>query len=114
MLKFYQDALRGGELRYTIFGHIGDNHVHVNILPRDDDEGARAREFYTQFLKYAASVGGTLSAEHGVGKLKREYLRFFYTDDQLREMAALKKALDPNGILGRGNIFSEDLLPQIR
>jgi len=110
LFRLYKDTLRASGLRYTIFGHIGDNHVHVNILPRDDAEGARAREFYIQFLKYAASVGGTLSAEHGVGKLKREYLRFFYTDDQLREMAALKKSLDPNGILGRGNIFSEDLL----
>ena len=114
LFRLYKDTLRASGLRYTIFGHIGDNHVHVNILPRDDEEGARARELYVQFLKYAASVGGTLSAEHGVGKLKRDYLRFFYTDDQLREMATLKKALDPNGILGRGNIFSEDLLPQIR
>lgn len=110
LFRLYQDTLRASGLRYTIFGHIGDNHVHVNILPRDEAEGTRARELYVQFLKYAASVGGTLSAEHGVGKLKREYLRFFYTDDQLREMAALKKTFDPNGILGRGNIFSEDLL----
>ncbi|HEV8136937.1 MAG TPA: FAD-linked oxidase C-terminal domain-containing protein, partial [Pyrinomonadaceae bacterium] len=73
-------------------------------------EGARARELYVQFLKHAASVGGTLSAEHGVGKLKREYLKLFYTDEQLREMAAVKRAFDPNGILGRGNIFSEQLL----
>ena len=110
LFRLYQDTLRGSGLRYTIFGHIGDNHVHVNILPRDEDEGARARELYVQFLKYAASVGGTLSAEHGVGKLKREYLRLFYTDDELRDMAAIKKVFDPNGILGRGNIFSEDFL----
>jgi len=110
LFRLYKDTLRASGLRYTVFGHIGDNHVHVNILPRNDEEGARARELYVQYLKYAASVGGTLSAEHGVGKLKRDYLRFFYTDDQLREMAAVKKALDPNGILGRGNIFSEDLL----
>ncbi|HEY0365314.1 MAG TPA: FAD-binding oxidoreductase [Pyrinomonadaceae bacterium] len=110
LFHLYKDTLRSSGLRYTIFGHIGDNHVHVNILPRDDAEGARARELYVQFLEYAASVGGTLSAEHGVGKLKRDYLRFFYTDDQLRAMAAVKKALDPNGTLGRGNIFSEDLL----
>ena len=109
LFRLYKDTLRSSGLRYTIFGHIGDNHVHVNILPRDDEEGARARELYIQFLRYAASVGGTLSAEHGVGKLKRDYLRFFYTDEQLHEMAALKKALDPNGILGRGNIFSEDI-----
>ena len=110
LFRLYKDTLTSSGLRYTIFGHIGDNHVHVNILPRNDTEGARARDLYVQFLKYAASAGGTLSAEHGVGKLKRDYLRFFYTDAQLRAMAAVKKALDPNGILGRGNIFSEDLL----
>ena len=110
LFQLYRDTLRESGLRYTIFGHIGDNHVHVNILPRDDDEGARARELYVRFLKYASSVGGTLSAEHGVGKLKREYLRLFYTEAQLREMASLKRTLDPNAILGRGNIFSEELL----
>ena len=110
LFRLYQDTLRTSGLRYTIFGHIGDNHVHVNILPRDDAEGTRARELYVQFLKYAASVGGTLSAEHGVGKLKREYLRLFYSDDQVRTLAAIKRSLDPNGILGRGNIFSEELL----
>ena len=110
LFRLYKDTLRDSDLRYTIFGHIGDNHVHVNILPRDESEATRAWELYRQFLKHAASVGGTLSAEHGVGKLKRDYLRFFYNDDQLREMAALKRAFDPNGILGRGNIFSEELL----
>ena len=110
LFRLYQDALRDSGLRYTIFGHIGDNHVHVNILPRDDAEGARARDLYVQFLKHAAAVGGTLSAEHGVGKLKREYLRLFYSDDELRALASVKRALDPNGILGRGNIFPEDML----
>jgi D-lactate dehydrogenase (cytochrome) len=114
LFRLYKDTLQRSDLRYTIFGHIGDNHVHVNILPRNDQEGAEARELYVQFLKYASSVGGTLSAEHGVGKLKREYLRLFYSDDQLRALAAVKKALDPNGILGRGNIFSEDLLSRIQ
>jgi len=110
MLRFYEETLSANDLRYTIFGHIGDNHVHVNILPRDDSEGSRAREIYVRFLKRAVSVGGTLSAEHGIGKLKRDYLRLFYTDAHLREMAALKRAFDPAGILGRGNIFSESLL----
>lgn len=110
MLHFYQETLRPSGLRYTVFGHIGDNHVHVNILPRNDDEATKAREIYLQFLKRAAAVGGTLSAEHGIGKLKRDYLRLFYSDDNLREMAALKRAFDPAGILGRGNIFSEDYL----
>ncbi|MFY9619304.1 MAG: FAD-binding oxidoreductase [Pyrinomonadaceae bacterium] len=110
MLNFYRDALRGGELRYTIFGHIGDNHVHVNILPRDDDEAAKAWEIYRRFVSRAVELGGTISAEHGIGKLKREYLREMYGDHHLREMAELKRAFDPAGILGRGNMFGEEYL----
>jgi D-lactate dehydrogenase (cytochrome) len=110
MLNFYRDALRGGDLRYTIFGHIGDNHVHVNILPRDDDEAAKAWEIYRRFIRRAVELGGTISAEHGIGKLKREYLRELYGDAHLREMAALKQAFDRAGILGRGNMFAEELL----
>src|SRR2546423_95498 len=110
MLRFYQDSLRHGDLRYTIFGHIGDKHVHGNILPRDDEEAARAWEIYHRFIRRAVEVGGTISAEHGIGKLKREYLRELYGDQHLREMAALKRAFDPAGILGRGNLFAESLL----
>lgn len=110
MLRFYQDSLRGSDLRYTIFGHIGDNHVHVNILPRTDDEASKAWRIYRQFIRRAVEVGGTISAEHGIGKLKREYLRELYGDDHLREMAELKHAFDPAGILGRGNMFSEEYL----
>lgn len=113
MLSFYDDTLRASALKYTIFGHIGDNHVHVNILPRDDAEAAKAREIYMQFVRRAVKVGGTISAEHGIGKLKREYLREMYGEAHLREMAALKHAFDPAGILGRGNIFSEALLSDL-
>lgn len=110
MLRFYQETLCTSRLQYVIFGHIGDNHLHVNIMPRDDAEAARAREIYLRFVRRAVSVGGTISAEHGIGKLKRDYLRLLYTDEHLREMAALKRVFDPACILGRGNIFAEELL----
>jgi D-lactate dehydrogenase (cytochrome) len=110
MLAFYRETLQASGLGYVIFGHIGDNHVHVNILPRDDAEAARAREIYMTFIRRAVSCGGTISAEHGVGKLKRDYLRELYGDAHLREMATLKRALDPACILGRGNMFDEKLL----
>ncbi len=110
MLNYYQESLRASGLQSVIFGHIGDNHVHVNILPRDDAEAAQARTLYGQFIARAVAHGGTISAEHGVGKLKRDYLRALYGDAHLREMAALKRAFDPAGILGRGNIFAEEFL----
>jgi D-lactate dehydrogenase (cytochrome) len=111
MLSFYKETLRAGRLSYVIFGHIGDNHVHVNILPRDDAEQAAARETYGRFVERAVRLGGTVSAEHGVGKIKREYLRALYGNAALREMAQLKRAFDPACVLGRGNVFPEELLP---
>jgi D-lactate dehydrogenase (cytochrome) len=110
MLRFYKEALRASRLAYVIFGHIGDNHVHVNILPRDDLEQLAARETYARFVERAVSLGGTVSAEHGVGKIKREYLRALYGERHLREMAELKRAFDPACVLGRGNIFAEEFL----
>jgi D-lactate dehydrogenase (cytochrome) len=110
MLRFYKETLRAGRLPYVIFGHVGDNHVHVNILPRDDVEQAAARETYARFVERAVLLGGTISAEHGVGKIKRDYLRALYGDRTLREMVALKRAFDPARVLGRGNLFAEDLL----
>ena len=111
MLRFYEETLRAARLAYVIFGHIGDNHVHVNILPRDAAEAAAAREIYGRFVERAVSLGGTVSAEHGVGKIKREYLRALYGERHLREMAELKRAFDPACVLGRGNVFGEELLP---
>ncbi|HEX8116436.1 MAG TPA: FAD-binding oxidoreductase, partial [Pyrinomonadaceae bacterium] len=111
MLRFYKETLRAGRLGYVIFGHIGDNHVHVNILPRDNVEQAAARETYGRFVERAVALGGTISAEHGVGKIKREYLRALYGERHLREMAELKRAFDPACVLGRGNVFPEEFLP---
>jgi len=108
LLRSYQQSLRSTDLRYTIFGHIGDNHVHLNILPRNDSEAVKARDLYLAFVRQAIAAGGTISAEHGIGKLKRPYLAMLYGEKHLREMAALKRAFDPAGILGRGNIFSEE------
>ena len=110
MLRFYKETLRSRRIKYVIFGHVGDNHVHVNLMPRDAAEYAAARHTYAEFVRRAVALGGTVSAEHGVGKLKREYLRELYGDAHLREMAALKRAFDPACVLGRGNIFAEEFL----
>ena len=109
MLAFYQQSLRAADLPYVIFGHIGDNHVHVNILPRSEDEAARARALYTSFVERAIALGGTISAEHGLGKLKRQYLEKLYGRQHLLEMARLKRAFDPAGILGRDTLFAAEL-----
>ncbi len=109
-LRYYKDILNSSGLDYVIFGHIGDCHLHANILPKDADEATRARHIYGRCVAQAIMLGGTVSAEHGIGKLKRKYLAAMMGERYLNEMADLKKAFDPNGILGRGNMFDESYL----
>jgi D-lactate dehydrogenase (cytochrome) len=109
-LKFYKEKLNESNLDYVIFGHIGDNHLHANLLPKNDREAERARHLYGRFIAQAIMLGGTISAEHGIGKLKSKYLQVMYGERFLNEMAELKRAFDPNKILGRGNMFDEKFL----
>jgi D-lactate dehydrogenase (cytochrome) len=93
------------ELPAVLFGHIGDNHLHLNLLPRDAAELKRARALYRTLAEYAVSLGGTVSAEHGIGKIKRALLAEMVGPDTLRQFQALKRAVDPAGILGQGTMF---------
>lgn len=110
MLRFYKQSLRSWGLQYVIFGHIGDNHVHVNVLPKDAEEAEKARYLYGRFIAQGIMLGGTISAEHGIGKIKSKYLYVMYGERYLNEMAELKKAFDPKGVLGRNNIFDAKFL----
>jgi D-lactate dehydrogenase (cytochrome) len=109
-LKFQREMLEASGIEYVIFGHIGDCHLHANLLPKNEDEAVRSRHLYARFIAQAILLGGCVSAEHGIGKLKRKYLDAMMGERYLNEMAEIKKAFDPNGILGRGNMFDERYL----
>lgn len=109
-LKFYKQTLNASGLDYVIFGHIGDNHLHANILPKNDIEAEKARHLYGRFIAQSIMLGGTISAEHGIGKLKSKYLQVMMGERYINEMTEVKKAFDPNWILGRGNMFDEKIL----
>ncbi len=94
----------------VVFGHIGDNHVHVNFLPADDHALTVARYVYDALTDRAISLGGTVSAEHGIGKLKRRALLRLLGRPAVEQMIAVKRALDPRAILGPGNLFEPEWL----
>jgi D-lactate dehydrogenase (cytochrome) len=104
-MGMYRSALTMAGLESAIWGHIGNNHLHVNILPRNKGEFERGKMLVTEWAKRVSEIGGTISAEHGVGKLKRNALRIMYGEPHIREMSALKRALDPKWLLGCGNIL---------
>jgi len=106
ILSFYREKLRESNLEHVIFGHIGDNHLHINILPKDEKELAKAKELYKVFAKKAVSLGGTVSAEHGIGKIKKEYFNIMFDEDKRRQIIEVKQALDPTGLFSIGNMVN--------
>jgi D-lactate dehydrogenase (cytochrome) len=95
---------------YVVYGHFGDCHPHLNMLPKDQDDFVKAKKIYSQICSEAVHWKGTVSAEHGIGKMKREYLLMIYGEDVVGQMAKLKLVLDPNRIMNIGNIFEEKYL----
>ncbi|MEQ1506974.1 MAG: FAD-binding oxidoreductase [Myxococcota bacterium] len=104
-LDAMMDAYEAAPLDHVLFGHIGDNHLHLNLLPKTAAELDAAHAAYDGLARLALSLGGTVSAEHGIGKLKRKHLAWMVGDRVLDQFRALKRYLDPAGILARGNVF---------
>ena len=106
MLLWYREVVnREMPGQYVVYGHIGDAHVHVNFLPRTKEQFARAKELMEEFAKKAASMGGTVSAEHGLGKRKAHFLKHQYAQEHIDAMIAVKRRLDPKWLLGRGTLL---------
>ena len=105
-----QNWAKQSKIDFVSYGHFGNSHIHLNFLPKNDAEFNEGKKLYKQICEEAVRLGGTISAEHGIGKAKRDYLLMMYGEVNIRKMAALKKSLDPNLILGIGNIFDESYL----
>jgi D-lactate dehydrogenase (cytochrome) len=110
MYQFYKEKTAESKLYYVLFGHISQNHLHINLVPKSAEEWKLAKELYLTFIRKAVSMGGTVSAEHGIGKLKKIYLLELYGERGVREMAEVKKVFDPQGILGIDNVISKEIL----
>ncbi|MBT3378128.1 MAG: FAD-binding oxidoreductase [Lentisphaerae bacterium] len=105
-IGIYRSALREAGLDYVIFGHIGDNHLHVNILPRNAAEYRTGWDLYHRFADAVVGMGGSPAAEHGIGKLKTDFLRTLFHDEGVRQMLQIKAAFDPHSRLGKGTLFA--------
>lgn len=104
MMKFYKKELSASGLKYVVFGHLGDNHLHINLMP-SPAEMDQAKSLYERLAEQILNWGGTISAEHGVGKLKKSYFAKMVGQEALADLRKVKHAFDPDDLLGTGNIL---------
>lgn len=105
MIARYREILAPTGIRYVIYGHIGDAHVHVNMLPATPAQAEKSQHLLHEFAHESVLRGGTVGAEHGLGKRKRDLLHLLFSASDLKAMKAVKTRLDPRWLLGQGNLF---------
>ena len=98
-------AREAGIEQAVIYGHAGNGHPHQNFIAHDSEELGRIERVVEATLREVLAMGGTVAAEHGIGKLKRKWLPLQMTPLQVRGMSAVKRELDPAGILAPGNVL---------
>lgn len=97
------------DLEVVWFGHIGDGNLHLNILKPDDvsvaDFQERCKAVSTEIFTVIQDMGGSVSAEHGVGLLKKDFLAFSRSADEIALMRGIKQVFDPNNIMNPGKVI---------
>lgn len=90
---------------WVVFGHLADSNVHVNVIPAGALEASR-KPIEATVYEVTRAHGGSISAEHGIGRTKRDYLHLSRTAVELDLMVTIKRALDPHGILNPGRVLA--------
>ena len=97
------------DAQLVAFGHVGDGNLHYNVqLPSGtsgEDSSEQEEQVSVLIYDLVEEFGGSISAEHGVGVLKREYLKRYKSDVDLNLMRTLKDALDPQNVLNPGKVI---------
>lgn len=105
LLERYRRDLGASGEECALFGHLGDNHVHVNVLPRNLEAYRAGAAMVVEWAHLSVALGGTVSAEHGIGKLKRSMVEIQFGRGGTEEMERVKRAFDPDLLLNRGTLI---------
>ena len=97
--------LKQSKIEYLLFGHLGDCHLHFHLIPTKEQQNL-SLEVYDYLIDLSAELKGVYSAEHGTGKRKRNDFKKCYGEKAITMIQILKKTIDPNFLLNRGNIVT--------
>ena len=97
--------LRFPTIRALFFGHAGDGNLHIVADQPKPGQDEATHEVYRIVYDLVRKAGGSISAEHGIGTLKRDYLSYSRSPEEIALMRGIKSALDPDGILNLGKLL---------
>lgn len=105
MLAIYRNLL---DIPHVIFGHIGDAHLHINTFSDSPQQFEHAKSLMNELAAAAVALGGTVGAEHGLGKRKAHLLAIQYSPEEIAAMRGVKRRFDPQWLLGQGTLLCYD------
>jgi glycolate oxidase len=108
LLKGVKDIGRRYGFQSVCYGHAGDGNLHVNVLRgnmTDDQWQITAKEGVREIFELTKSLGGTISGEHGIGLVQKNYMDIPFTSAEIELMRSIKRVFDPNGVLNPGKVF---------
>jgi len=106
VLKKVYELGRANSIQVAAFGHIGEGHIHLNVIYNDVKEmDLPVHKLVSQILDEVVSIGGTITSEHGVGDTKAEFIELELAPHEIEIMRDLKKMFDPKDIMNPGKIF---------
>jgi glycolate oxidase len=110
LLKGVKDIGKKYGFHSVCYGHAGDGNLHVNIIKGDlsDEEwNGSLKKGIREIFELVKSLGGTISGEHGIGLVQKEYMDIIFSKKELELMKQIKNVFDPNNILNKGKIFED-------
>jgi glycolate oxidase len=110
LLKGVKDIGKKYGFHSVCYGHAGDGNLHVNIIKGDlsDEEwNGSLKKGIREIFELVKSLGGTISGEHGIGLVQKEYMDIIFSKKALELMKQIKNVFDPNNILNKGKIFED-------
>jgi len=110
LLKGVKDIGKKYGFHSVCYGHAGDGNLHVNIIRgtlTEEEWNSSLKQGIREIFELVKRLGGTISGEHGIGLVQKEYMNIIFDNTQMRLMKEIKKIFDPNNILNAGKIFDE-------
>jgi len=107
--EYMRSTLSSLGMPVIVFGHIGNGHPHVNLLPANPLQKEEALAATKKCMRNAAKLGGGVAGEHGLGKIKTWALEIQWEAEEIQKMRSVKKHWDPAGLCSPGNLFEENI-----